>query len=116
VLHILSRGACRSIPLLFESQIYVAGAIDVLHLLSIELVLLNVVCIIVERVTDAIDFATNLIFNFGLRVDLPDLSKFRPKLEVDATCDEGITTGLMHGSDPVNVELFGDGLESSRDI
>jgi hypothetical protein len=116
MLSIGGRCARRSVPLLLESQVYIAGAVDVLHLLSVELVLLDVVCVIVERVSNAIDLASDLLFNFGLGVDLPYLSEFAPELEVDATSDKSITASLMHGSDPVNVKFFGYRLESSGEI
>ena len=116
VLGICGRCARGSVPLLLEFQVHVASAIDVLHLLSVELVLLDVVRVIVERVSNAIDLASDLLLELLLGVDLPYLFEFAPELEVDATSDESITAGLMHGTDPVHVKLFGYRFEPSGKI
>jgi hypothetical protein len=116
VLNIICRGASIGISLLLESQIHIAGAINVLNLLSVQLVLLNVVSVVVERISNAVDFTSNLLFDLGLGVDLPDLSEFASEFEVNTAGDESVTTSLMHGTDPVNVKLFGDSFETTREI
>ena len=65
----------RVVALLLEAQVHVPSTVNVLHLLGVQLVLLDVVSVIVERVPDTIDLALYLLFNLGLAVDLPNLAK-----------------------------------------
>ena len=116
MLHIVGGGARGGVALLLESQVHVAGAVNVLDLLGVHFVLLDVVCVIIETVADSVDFTSDFFFNFGLAVNLPNLSELLSQLEVHSPDHKSIRACLMHRSNSVDVKLFGHSLESSRQI
>lgn len=116
MLAIVGRGTIRVVTLLLQSEVDITSLINVLNLLSIQFILLNVMSVVIEWVSNSIDLTFDLFLNFGLRIDLPNLSKLLSQLEVYTTCHEGVTTSLMHRSDSVNVEFFGYCLETTREI
>ena len=80
--------------------------VDILHFLGTVLVLIYV-GIVIYRLSNAIDFPVEPFFNLLVRVDVPQFLEFVSELEEYAGCNIGVTSGLMHGSNPIHVQFLG---------